>query len=235
MNKTIGTLRQFFGVLCRIQSSAWFLRQPKWKPSEQALKAYSMLGSWTPIEAKEINTLLQGPNTANLDFFGRKVLYLPPLEKNPTFVPVLSLKCNIGEAIDNIRLRVMLVRCKDADGNLCGIGFRFESPENEQLSSQNDDQDSSTKNQPGRHDFYHTQIIQGLGWGPDIECPDWIPETQPSFPLAANDPITLLLCLLLSLYGKKYCWTFVTEYEIFNLRPHLTQIDNWYKRVYSTS
>lgn len=225
MKKTVGTLRQLFRVLCQIQSSTWFLRQPGWEASDQAYEAYDMLiGRCPPIEEKELGSLFPDVETVEIDFSGRsKVLYLPRLEKNPEFVPILSLQCSLDETGTNAKLRVMLVSPNGEKEKLHGIGFRLESPHGDE----GDEEDGG--NELGRHGFYHAQLIRSLGYGPPVECPSWLPETQPSFPLTADDPVTLVLCLLLSLYGKKYCWTFYTEHQIFDLKSHLDRLDTWIK------
>jgi hypothetical protein len=180
-----------------------------------------LIGSCPPIEEKELSGLFPDSEVVEVDFSGRrKVLYLPRLEKNCEFVPFLSLWCKLDETGTRITLRVMLVSRGGNEGKLHGIGFRLESP-------YGDEEDE--ENREGRHDFYHAQLIRGLGWGPLVECPNWLPETQPSFPLTADDPVTLMLCLLLSLYGKRYCWTFYTEHQIFDLKSHLDKLDTWIK------
>ncbi|MCP4602197.1 MAG: hypothetical protein GY847_17055 [Proteobacteria bacterium] len=215
MNKTVGTLQQFFNVLYRMQDRIWIRQQPRWKPSARAYETWrTLVGPWPPIGEKELSDLFPDSEAVEIDFSARsKVLYLPPLEKNVDFVPVLQMQCTLDEERTDISLKVMFVRSiKGDEKQLGGLGFRLESGE-------------------GRHDFYHAQLIRDFGWGPAIESPHWLPETQPSFPLAANCPVTLMLCLLLSLYGKKYCWTFVTEHGIFNLESHLKKINEWYSET----
>ncbi|MFQ5911427.1 MAG: hypothetical protein ACE5IJ_12025 [Thermoplasmata archaeon] len=173
-----------------------------------------------PIKEKELGGLFPDAEVVEADFSERRgVLYLPPLEKNPEFVPLLSLWCKLEETGASMALRVMLVSRGGSEGRVRGIGFRLESPHG----------DDENEDELGRHDFYHAQLIRSLGHGPPVECPGWLPETQPSFPLTADDPVTLVLCLLLSLYGRKYCWTFYTEHQIFDLKSYLDRLDTWIK------
>ena len=210
MAETVETLRQLLDVLCKLQSRSWFLRDPGHEPSTRACETWEMLVSpWSPIEEKELSALFSHPEAFEIDFSERrKVLYLPPLQQDAKFVPVLSLQGNFDEARTEIKLRVMLVCYDENEKKLCGIGFRLDRGE-------------------GRHGFYHAQLIRSLERGqyvergPSVHCPRWLPETQPSFPLAADCPVTLMLCLLLSLYGIKYCWTLVTEHQISGLKSHL--------------
>lgn len=144
------------------------------------------------------------------------MLYLPALEKKDSnFVPVLSLECHLDAEKTVMKLRVMLVcLVKDDQENgeaekFRGIGFRLESPHGDEYE---DERSEGGEKKEGRHDFYHAQLIRGLGWGPRIESPEWLPCNQPSFPLTADDPITLVLSLLLTLYGKKYCGLFLQRH-----------------------
>jgi len=179
---------------------------------------------WQPVSREELKRWLRADGSGiKVNFESeRKVLYLPSLEKNADFVPVLSLKINIDDEHDEIRLRVMLVtqneesngdvECREANGDknrLYGIGFRLDTPE-----SGNVDGESKGNEDEGRHDFYHAQFIRrrGFNWGPRIETIGWLPEHQPSFPLVADDPITLVLSLLLALYGKRYCGQFIQRH-----------------------
>ena len=113
----------------------------------------------------------------------------------------------------------------DKKGDPYGIGFRMETPE-----SMN--QEGNMPANPGIHDFYHAQLIQSfrreeLNSELQIDCPCWIPESQPSFPLPAECPVTLLLCLIVTLYGRNYYNEFLTEHHIFDINRHLKKIDRW--------
>ena len=55
---------------------------------------------------------------------------------------------------------------------------------------------------PGNHDFCHSQFIRDLH-GKSLGPPKWMPESQPPFPLDANDAIQLTLCALVDVYGSQ--------------------------------
>ena len=83
----------------------------------------------------------------------------------------------------------MLVSCEE-DSCPHGLGYRMEC---------------GTEH----HVFAHTQLVRGLQAGDDpegnlIDSPVWLPTTQPSFPLPAPNSVTLLLAMLISLYGLAY-------------------------------
>lgn len=108
-------------------------------------------------------------------------LYLPPLENNPEFVPILSVKCDLKEKDDQISLRVEMLRY-DTNQKLNGFGYRFESP-----------------HPNGNHNYWHIQVISG---GMKLGCPEWLPENDPCIPLRIETPIGLILIMLICFYGR---------------------------------
>lgn len=205
MLKIITAFNQILTPLCELQESAWNGEEPKWKPSKRALETYKfvsdqLLLSVRPIKPKEIEEFFSPSKTAKVNFFKEnRVLYLPPLRKDADdaeFVPIFSLCCNLSKDQSIARFRVMLVTLDEDDKEtLNGIGFRMETPEH--------------RNSTGIHDFHHAQLIQQFNPKRSddklrTKCPSWLPESQPSFPMPADCPVTLLLCIILTLYGWEY-------------------------------
>ncbi len=237
MNKTAGILRQLFDRLYQEQREAWFPRDPqrrKRNPSAGAEETLRLLinSRLRPIERSDFEHWFPvSPDELHVDFLERKsVLYLPPLERNAEFVPCVDVKCDLDDSRTEMELRVMLLGWIEDppgsdDAKLRGICFRMESPYVEEgENASNDDEEKI-----GRHDFYHAQLLERFRWGSAIEFPDWLPCSQPSFPLTATCPITLMLCLLLTLYGKKYSWEFLAERsDLFKLLwPYIEGLDPW--------
>ena len=231
-------IRAFRNLLLKIydeQKNDWSLEtQSGRKPSAEARDLYDVYcyNTWHPINEKEFeNWLNESDEKLDVDFSKKRaVLYLPPLEKDAEFVPVLSLKCTLSKTINSIRLYVLLFRHGEEGQKPYGIGFRFESPENEQYERQSEDDEQQGPGE-GLHDFYHAQLITGFGYGPEIEIPGWLPCTQPSFPLPADDPVTLVFSLLMTLYGKRYCWEFFRKHasNLPDLGPRIKKIQPWIK------
>lgn len=207
MLKTITAFNHILTSLCDIQESAWNNENAEWKPSKRALKTYKSVFqqlpySIRPIKSKDIERFFcSSQKCVNLNFFEeKKVLYLPPMKRDAEdakFVPIFSLSCNLSRNQNVARFRVMLVSLEE--NILKGIGFRMEPPEN--------------INQNGRHNFHHAQFIQQFSpkqYGNILptKCPNWLPESQPAFPMPADCPVTLLLCILLTLYG----WDFYNKF-----------------------
>jgi len=125
------------------------------------------------------------------------------------------LECDRRNA-DALKLRFILVRDDDETQQLVCIGFRMDKGEDE-------------------HGFYHAQLIRCLQ-GDDtdedyIECPRWLPETQPSLPICAVSSATLLLCMLLSIYGLEGFGRLVSEFShnhVHRLPEHLRKFREWF-------
>ena len=220
MIKTLTTLKEILTPLCKPRRLVW--ANGGWE---------RVFTQWRPIAREDIEELFTSPRTVSgsveVDFSQSErgqVIYLPPLEKNPCCVPILSLYCKLSDQQGIAKFRVMLVSL-DKKGNPYGIGFRMETPE-----SMNQDTEASTR--IGIHDFHHAQLIQRfrreeLNSELQIDCPCWIPDSQPSFPLPAECPVTLLLCLIVTLYGRNYYNQFLTQHQIFDIKRHLKKIDRW--------
>ena len=202
MLKIITAFHQILTSLCTIQKSAWFDEEKEWKPSKGALETYKFvsrlqLPSLHPLKLGDIKSFFSSPDTANVNFFEeKKVLYLPPLKRDADdaeFVPIFSLSCNLNRNQSMAKFRVMLVTLDTNDKTkLNGVGFRMETPDG-----------------TGIHDFHHAQLIhqfspKQFGNILQIKCLSWLPESQPSFPLPADCPVTLLLCIMITLYGWEY-------------------------------
>ena len=207
MDKSIACLRKLFLLLHSEQARDWSDDRRKYsergiKVSQTAQEVYEMLEKkWEPVSEEELKTWLSAEDEPDVDFVGhQKVLYLPALEKDSDFVPVLSLKIDPSREPRKFALRVMLVS-QDKQGDLSGFGFRLESPEG--------------KRDKGRHDFCHAQLIRSFekGKSPPFKTPECLPDKQPSFPLIAYSPVTLVLSLILTLYGRREYWAFYQRHS----------------------
>ena len=224
MIETIDALKDILRSLFDIQNDTWFNPALEPKPSCQSFKIFQVLSDkCEPMGAFRNIKHLFKPSGLNLDF-SKRVLYLPPLEKKGNFVPILSLSCTLGETQCSAQFKVMLV-CLDEDKKLCGIGFRLETPEN---MNQNVDERSNE----GIHDFFHAQLIRKFDrLAPDstqgINSPKWLPKAQPSFPLPADCPVSLLLCLIVTLYGRTYYNEFLEIYGTSKTQEYQDKLDLW--------
>ncbi len=124
-------------------------------------------------------------NNVNLD--DNSSIYLPPLDDDPLFVPLLTF--DIDSSTPKASFRVELYRHDEATDTVDYSGFRFETPTQ-----------GSTK-----HLYYHVQPIEEMR-GIIAEFPKKSPKllgTAPCIPVHADNPISLILGLILSLYGQE--------------------------------
>jgi hypothetical protein len=216
MNRAIGALREILIPLYQEQARDWSPKRRRRQVSPRAQNVWEELTQrwWPSLEERELEKLLKVTNELHLEFSGNKVFYLPPLERDAEFVPVLSMKCDIRDDVNDIKLRVMFVRRDENSGKLQGVGFRLESPEDRGK---------------GRHDFYHAQLITGFHNGRDVESISWLPDSQPSFPILAKCPVTLILSMLITLYGKNSCWEFYNNHSLHrsDIKKYMTDLHEW--------
>jgi len=184
------TLYKLLAQLCEQQKRAWFTPVKDAGLDPKALNAYQQLiGAWGPLQAEEVDAKLRSKSALDLRA-SRQAVYLPPASKLAHFTPLLVVKCCADQTGAALQLRLMLISCAD-DCRLHGLGYRMEIGTEE-------------------HAFPHAQLIRDFFTSPQaensplVDCPAWLPQTQPSFPIPATDSVTLLLTMLMSLYGLDF-------------------------------
>ncbi len=153
---TIRALRNLLLIIYGEQKSDWSEETHTGrKPSDEAKEFYNQYRyvNWNQVRETEFEEWLRldkASGQMNVDFSERKaILFLPPLEEDRAFVPILNLKCKVGETINSMSLYVLLVQMGEEGKKPRGLAFRFESPENEHYENQDSNE--------GLHDFYHVQ------------------------------------------------------------------------------
>ena len=120
-----------------------------------------------------------------------KYLYLPPLEEDRDFIPLISARINFGSEIPQLSLRVGLFKSQAGQQPIF-FGVRFETGHY--------GQDLSSKN----HNFCHLQLVeQPFTQSRLITCFSGLPKHYPAVLIPATCPTTLILCMLVSMYGIK--------------------------------
>lgn len=198
MSKEQGLLNQIIKWLA--DSQRWIRGKPHETARdilERLLPFFTMVGNLDAMLARK---------EPILDFLDSgSFIYLKPVEKGGWMIPILSIRYNFRSAkpVTSLRLALFLL---DEAGNLKARGYRFETPSSNEFdtASSNEEENPSSI---GRHDYYHAQLIISFDkktsrWS--LPCEPWLPTSQPAFPLDAEDPITLIVCLLVSLYGLNY-------------------------------
>ena len=74
----------------------------------------------------------------------------------------------------------------------------------------------------GSHNFCHAQLCNVLNGPIRASTPTWLPDSQPSIPVDADDQISLVLCMLTSLYGGAHVRRKINDSGgSRNIRKHL--------------
>ena len=120
-------------------------------------------------------------------------LHLEP-PRNKRILPLVTLQ----SSEDWIHFRIYaLLTMLDENDDLKSLAIRFETNE----------EGISAAGKIGAHDFYHAQLCRSINGRVHALTPGWIPESQPSIPLDAEDHISLgcvdilvmmLVCQMLS-------------------------------------
>lgn len=141
----------------------------------------------SPVAAHNLEYLLTRSSDVDLKSQDR-FLFLEPVANN--MIPLLTLKTSD----DWVHFRAyVLLAMLDQDNELQALAIRFETDEGER----------QTNGTIGSHDFCHAQLCRSIG-AKRATTEDWLPESQPSFPLDARDQVGLVLCMLTSLYGGRH-------------------------------
>lgn len=139
-------------------------------------------------------------NTQNL------FLHLEPTKKG--ILPFVTLQSS-----DNwIHFRIYALLTILEDCNLQSLGIRFETDEGDVEGS------------PGSHDFCHAQLCNNINKHVGGLSSSWVPESQPSIPLDADNQISLVLCMLTSLYGGAHVLKKLNPNGDRCLKKHLNNV-----------
>lgn len=112
---------------------------------------------------------------------------LPPLKNKKGFVPYLQVKCDLSGSSCSLSLRVELYHLEK--NKMKAIGIRFETGDI-------------------AHNFCHVQLFSLRSFSQKI------PDEDPCIPTAAACPISLLICLIISLYGLKTWNRYFTDISL---------------------
>jgi len=191
--------KKMFQTLCRVLEALVEYSRLEWKYemerstkrlNEDTRNRYKELSKVRyPIQLEELKEQID--EATDLSFATIRPLYLPPLNSQSDFIPLLNLKCWFANDPPKIKLRVGFFGGFDNRGiSKPGIGFRFE-----------------TRHKGDQHDFDHMQLCIGP-FDDDkfnkeyLKCPTWLPSNWPAVTTPSKDPVSLLVSMLVSFYGR---------------------------------
>ncbi len=176
----------------RSEGDAWLRREaPKAARAVNTAK-----GRYDSLEGGELSTLLMHGTHVG-QFEDTKVIFLRPPAKEDAAVAALwcrwdydkpMAKCGFYFGIWSLQPQFP----KPAEGvptnhHVVFIGYRFETPEEDD-----------------NHNYYHAQPCRSMGRKDDeIEVALPVSNRMPTWPVAADGALDLLLCLVTAIYGMK--------------------------------
>lgn len=186
--KTFQDMGNIFSDLSRLSDKYWRNKRTlddKEVPNDISEIYQDLKERNRQITEKDIEKLFRdNRHICKLDFKDFNNLYLPPLENDNEFVPILSMECDLNDHL-KISLRVEMQGYDKDKKNYIGFGFRFESPHWE-----------------GNHKYWHVQVITENN-GRKLGCSPWLPVQDPCIPVKIKKPIDLILFMLISFYGSR--------------------------------
>jgi len=182
-----------FDIFCQVLEKVNSISLTKWDDKKdfsgndiisEAIDIYEFLTTTRyPLQSDDLDTLFSECKE-NKNLVIAENFYLPPLEFDKEFVPLLSINYNFRVDPPEFQFRLGMYRiCEEPILIIRGFGFRFE------------------KHYNSNHDYYHAQFTRIPEPGIECESPTWIAEHIPCIVLPANNPVSLLMSILISLYG----------------------------------
>ena len=175
------------------------------KIRDQMYCTYSHLG---PLNISALESYICRRQEVEM-LWENRVLHLEPSEDRK-ILPLLILQSS--HQWEHFRLYTLLLMLDDSFA-LKSIALRFETDEAQEPAET-----------IGKHDFCHAQICRLINARTHALTPSWLPDSQPSIPLDADDQVTLVLCMLVSLYGGKYVVDKVSKLGNSNLIEHMKKL-----------
>jgi len=196
-NKDLEVLCQVLRQLNRFSDRLW--RQKKdlqgssLTPSARSNYDRLIIAKY-PTEDKDFEDIES--NASKLGKIELGQFYMPPLEGNKDFIPLLWVECDFKTSPPKAEFRVGMYRFLSGGKPQC-LGFRFEM-----------------HNTSSNHNYYHVQVTPRPH--PEVDCDyaDWIPDEIPCVLLPAKNAVSLVLCMLISFYGRRISEQMISQMNI---------------------
>ena len=139
-----------------------------------------------------------------------RFLHLEPI-KGKNMLPIVTMQST--DQWCHFRIYALLTMLDNCSA-LQSLAIRFET----------DEGDAQQECGIGSHDFCHAQLCKCITRDVEASTPDWLPDSQPSIPLDADNQVGLVLCMLTSLYGGGYVLRKLSVGRDRNLQKHLRRV-----------
>lgn len=153
------------------------------------------------LRPDQLPTIVGKPNNVRM-LRSNQYLLLEPTKKD-YMLPLVTL--HSCEEWIHFRVYTMLTKRHGAKG-VESVALRFETNEGS-----------------GAHDYCHAQMCRSIGKHSATNS-SWLPQSEPAFPLDAGDQVSLVLCLLTSLYGGRIVLSRLKGANIDGIDTHLKHV-----------
>jgi len=182
-----------FQMMCKLLKNLLVLSEYHWEEGKDlngsdlkngtTMRNYEMMNWAKPhMTSRELDFLVEKSRNSDLRL---NRFYLPPLDEDREFIPILSLECKFASSPPSLSLRVGMTKYANDGKGPVSMGFRFEMGKH-----------------GSNHNYHHMQLTAKPHDEPLLGCPE-LPEKYPCVPTPAKCPFSLILCMLLSLYGSR--------------------------------
>ena len=173
----------------------------------------------TPVSASQLHGMLSSSSDVEMRD-NHQFLFLEPIESEK-ILPLVTLH----SSNDWVHFRIYtLFTMLDKCSTLQVLAIRFETDEGYRNSGSESGSHDNSGGEPGSHDFCHAQLCNFINNRIPISTPTWIPDSQPSIPLDADNQISLVLCMLTSLYGGAHVRKRISASGDIGIRKHLKKV-----------
>ena len=173
----------------------------------------------TPVDDRGLHGILNNPSGVEMKD-NHLFLFLKPIEKE-NILPLVTLQ----SSDDWVHFRICtLLTMLDESSTLQALAIRFETDEGYRQSERKTDSCCQSERKTGSHDFCHAQLCNTINSRIPVLTPEWIPDSQPSIPLDADNQVSLVLCMLTSLYGSKCVFDKLRKSGDRDLQKHLKEV-----------
>lgn len=182
-----------------------FMREPgrgDAKFLDLTAKAFSQYPVNT-LDSRQLTSILRKPRNVRM-LQSDQYLLLEPTRRD-SLLPLVTLQSS--HEWRHFRIYTLLAK-KHGASSVASIALRFETDEG---------------SGGGSHDYCHVQICRSIGRHPATNS-SWLPESEPAFPLDADNQVSLVLCLLTSLYGGRSVLSKLQGAGIDGINTHLRHV-----------
>lgn len=179
----------------------------------------SLIARFPPVPSAALGRLIAPGVGTSIELAPRrKYIYWPADSKGGHFLPITTLRFDFAGTSPLLSLGLALF--SGSPDKIRVAAYRFETP----------------NEGGGVHGFFHAQALNGFSAGHhDLRADDdLVNDSQPSFPIDATHPVTLLLAAVMACYGATRTGELIRGRDFQRLPPFLDGL-HWFQLANRTT